>query len=528
MYQSDKIVIVGGGSAGWMTAATLIKYYPDRDITLIESPSISKIGVGESTLAGLTAWLHALEIDHKDFMSYTNASYKLSIKFTDFYEKGDGGYHYPFGSPHVGNFALDNGNDWHVMKIFNPEIKKQDYVDCIFPQSVLLNSNKMYFPKENEMDSFTMHKDYALQFDAIKFAEWLKDKYAKPRGVKHIESTITNIDHDDNGIKSLTLEDGEVVSGDLYIDCTGFKGMLISETLNTPFESHAEYLPVNRTWAIQLPYENPEEEVVNYTESTALGNGWVWNAPLYSRIGTGYVYSDRFTTPEEALEEFKEHLRKVKGAHRITDDLVFRDIHFRSGIISKPWNKNVVAIGLSSAFLEPLESNGLYFIHENASNLVRSLSRGHITKFDQETYNFTVKKHFNTFSAFLQLHYVLSKRDDTDFWKYMTSRDVVNPEITRETAHQWVREMDGKLLSQAYEISVNNGFHCIAVGNEWYPISNISINFWKYHYPDSDYKLVAERFKLATDYSKFKWNEAIKNAPSHYQFLKENYHKDEA
>jgi tryptophan halogenase len=373
-----------------------------------------------------------------------------------------------------------------------------------------------------------MDRDYALQFDAIRFAEWLKDRFAKPLGVKHIEKNIDKVVSGEDGIKKLILEDGSEITADLYIDCTGFKGMLISEALGTEFESHAEKLPVNRTWAVQLPYENPEEEVVNYTESTALGYGWVWNAPLYSRIGTGYVYSDKFTTPEEALEEFKEHLRKVKGAHRITEDLKFRDISFRSGIMSKPWNKNVIGIGLSTAFLEPLESNGLYFIHESATHVVKAIQRGFINKFDQETYNFEIKKHFNTFSAFIQLHYVLSARRDTEFWKYMTSRDVVPDHFTRETAHNWVREMDGKTISQGWEVSVQNGFHCIAVGNEWSPVSPILINVWNYYYPGKDFKAIGEMFKLNSDMSRAKWNAAIKNAPSHYFYLKEKFHKDEA
>jgi tryptophan halogenase len=527
MYKSDKILIVGGGSAGWMTACTLIKAFPDRDITLVESKEIEKIGVGESTTAGLPAWLFGLGIDHKDFMEYTDAAYKLSIKFTDFHSVGDGGFHYPFGAPNTQNCQMQSANDWHVMKRLNPETKKQSYVDYLFPGSVLLDTNKMYFPKDlEEMDGFTMHRDYALQFNAIKFASWLKEKYAIPRGVKHVEGNVVEVKTDDNGVSGILLEDGTELTADLYVDCTGFKGLLITQALGTEFESHAEKLPVNRTWAVQLPYETPEEEVVNYTNCTALGYGWVWNAPLYSRIGTGYVYSDKFTTPEAALEEFKEHLRKEKGAHRITDDLKFRDIPFRSGIVSKPWNKNVVAIGLSGAFLEPLESNGLMFIHENASMFARMIERPLVNMFDQETYNFEVKKHFNGFSSFIQLHYVLSERRDTDFWKYMTSKVNMGDIFNRTDAHLWVREMDGRTISQGYDVSITSGFHCIAVGHEWNPIGGLVMDQWRYHYPENDYNEISDIFRVRSEASRRKWIGVIKDAPSHYQFLKENYHNE--
>jgi flavin-dependent dehydrogenase len=522
---SNKILIVGGGSAGWMTAATLIKAYPDRDITLLESKQIQKIGVGESTNAGLPAWLSLLDIDYKDFMAYTDAAYKLSIKFTDFHSIGDNGFHYPFGHPTLQNFKTNPPGDWHFLKLIEPETTRQSYVNSIFPSSVLIDTNKMYFPKNTyEMDGFSMKRDFALQFDAIKFASWLKERYAMPRGVKHIEADVVKVNTDDDGVSSIVLSDGTELSADIYIDCTGFKGLLIKEALQTPFESHAEQLPINRTWAVQLPYEDPDREVVNYTNCTALGYGWVWNAPLYSRIGTGYVYSDRFTTPEDALEEFKEHLRKEHGAHRITDDLKFRDIPFESGVVSKPWNKNVAAIGLSGFFLEPLESTGLMFIHQFAVMLTKMIMNPVINKFDQEAYNFEVKRTINNYSAFVQLHYLLSSRRDTEFWRYMTSRDVLPKTRNDANMTTFLAEIRGKLNTQNFAISILEGFHCIAVGHEWYPISPLSLNEVKYNTPSIDPVEIARSFKSNSEQLRAKWFNVIKDAPTHYQFLKENYH----
>lgn len=524
---SNKILIVGGGSAGWMVAATLIKTFPDRDITLVESKQIQKIGVGESTTAGLPLWLSLLDIDYKDFMEYTDAAYKLSIKFTDFHSIGDNGFHYPFGQPTTQNFQTNPAVDWHVLKLIEPETPKQSYVEYLFPSSVLLDTNKMYFPKNtNEMDGFSMGRDFALQFDAIKFASWLKERYSIPKGVKHIEADVVKVNTNSDGVSSIVLSDGTELSADLYIDCTGFKGLLIKEALQTPFESFADRLPVNRTWAVQLPYEDPDKEIVNYTNCTALGYGWVWNAPLYSRIGTGYVYSDRFTTSDAALEEFKEYLRKEHGAHRITDDLKFRDIPFESGIVSKPWNKNVVAMGLSGFFLEPIESTGLMFIHQFAVMLAKMIMNPVINKFDQETFNYETKRVINNYSAFVQLHYVLSSRRDTEFWRYMTSRDVLPETRKDDNFYTFVGEIRGKLNTQNFLISVVDGFHCIAVGHEWSPISILSLNEMKYFTPSLDPVEVARLFKERSEQLRAKWFNTIKDAPTHYQFLKENYHSD--
>ena len=520
-----KIVVVGGGSAGWMSASTLIKSLPNMEVVLVESPTISKIGVGESTLAGLPAWLNALEIDVNKFMKYTDASYKLSIRFEDFHHLGDGGFHYPFGHPTLENCVLPGANDWHVAKKYYPEITTQSYVDSLFPQSVLLNSGKMMDPKNNELGTFSLRRDFALQFDAIKFAEWLAEEFAKPLGVQHIIGNVTTINQDDSGITSIVLEDGTEIYGDLFVDCTGFKSMLLGGAMNEPFLSAQDVLPVNSTWAVQMPYEDPDKEVQNYTNCTALGHGWVWNAPLYSRIGTGYVYSNRWTTKEAALEEFKQHIIKTKGAHRLPPDEAFREVPFKPGTYERTWVKNVVGIGLSAMFLEPLESNGLYFIHENSVLLSRFLERGYVNGIDRDFYNGSSRSHYESFKSFIKYHYCLSKRRDTDFWKYMTE-ETIEPNawnLTPTDVHS--EALVNKTQNQSYRVSMDSGFHAIAVGNEWYPISNLSVAYWQ-HLNDADYQKFADEFLVKTKASQRKWQKAIENAPSHYQYLTEKFHKE--
>ena len=213
------ILIVGGGSAGWMTAATLLKSFPNKNISLIESPNIATVGVGESTIEGIRNWVKYIGIDEKDFIKETEGSYKLSIKFTDFYKKGES-FHYPFGRAYA-------QNDWWFKKFLNPKTPNSDYADCMFPnQMAYVNNNKFNKQKTS----------YAYHFDATKFAIWLRDKYCIPKGIKHIKEDIKTIEQDEDGIKSLNKKH----KADLYIDCTGFKSLLLSKTLKEPFESFSD------------------------------------------------------------------------------------------------------------------------------------------------------------------------------------------------------------------------------------------------------------------------------------------------
>ncbi len=334
-----KILIIGGGSAGWMTAATLESQLPQHQISLIESKHIPTVGVGESTLRQISDWMRLLNIQDKDFLKHVDGSYKLSIKFTDFYKKGKA-FHYPFGSPVVeGNKA--ELNDWWFKKIFNPSTPNSDYAECIHPlQMAYVNQNK--FDKDEVA--------HAYHFDATKFGLWLRDKYCKK--VKHIIDDVVSVEQNENGIVSLNKK----YKADLYIDCTGFKSLLLGQSLKEPFESYADILPNDSAWATHIKYKNKKKELVPYTNCTAIDNGWVWNIPLWSKIGTGYVYSSKFVDDDTALKEFKKHLKQK--------DLEFKKIKMKVGIHKRLWVKNVIAIGLSAGFIEPLESNGLFSVHE--------------------------------------------------------------------------------------------------------------------------------------------------------------------
>ena len=455
-----KIIIVGGGTAGWMAAATLVKCFPDKSITLIESPNIPTVGVGESTIQQIRGWISLLGIKEEEFIPYTDASYKLSIKFTDFYKKGEA-FHYPFGSPNTDN-NLANHNDWWFKKIYKPETPNSDYADCIFPQMALVNENKCFSNEDNKIP-FNLKKDSAFHFDATKFGLWLRDHYCLPRGVKHIKEDVKTIEQDENGIRSLNKKH----KADLFIDCTGFKSLLLGETLKEEFISFEDLLPNNKAWATKIPY-------------------------------------------------------KSKKAPKNKSD--YKNIKMKVGTHKRLWVKNVVAIGLSAGFIEPLESNGLFSVHEFLAELVRNLKREKVSQWDRDNYTFTCRQMFQNFAEFVALHYALSHRDDTEYWKANLNKE------WRKVLERIITLPAGNLSKYMIDRNFNfhhnpeGGVHCIAAGMNWAPTDlhtlmknniNTGRNWDTY-------------FKIATDnleHKKKEWKNAVKNAPSLHDFLQQKYYK---
>ncbi len=504
----NKIIILGGGSAGWMTAATMIKTFPDKEIVLIESPNAPIVGVGESTVGGIRDWTKYLEIDDKEFLKHTDGSYKLSIKFTDFYRKGTE-FHYPFGEPVIdGNYA--KLNDWWFKKFLKPETPNSDYAECHYPQMALVNNNKLNY-NVNKVIPFNFNTNTAYHFDATKFGVWLKEHYCLPRGVKHIEEDIKDIKSDENGIVSLNGH-----TADLFIDCTGFKSLLLDKTINEPFESYNDLLPNNSAWATKIEYKDKENEIRSYTNCTAINNGWVWNIPLWSRIGTGYVYSDKFVSDEDALKEFKEYLGR--------DDLEFKNIKMRVGIHKRLFVKNVVAIGLSAGFIEPLESNGLFTVHEFLIRLVRTLNREKISQWDKDNYTYQCKRLFRDFAEFVAMHYAFSQRTDTKYWQSNFNKEWTNDLINlkRPLINGMVEAAIHR--DDSYHFPHDGGLHTIAAGMNWPPTDLETIMYTNQLNRDKlkeQYKDIINRL----DMRKKDWNFAVKHLPSLYEFLKDNIYE---
>lgn len=519
-----KIVIVGGGSAGWMTASTISSVFPNFQVTLIESPNIAISGVGESTIAGINEWLNLINVKDTDFMKATDATYKLSIRFANFYREADGGFHYPFTKPDLEGTVYGT-NDWHYKKMHRPETHNSDYAECFHSVMSLVKNNKFSKNTDKKLPNYEYGKDSAYHFDAVKFGLWLKEN--KCKNVEHIISEVKNITTDkDRGVLSLELDNNLSVTGDLFIDCTGFRSLLLDKTLQEPFDSYGYMLPNNRAWATRIPYIDKQAQMVPYTDCTALGHGWVWNIPLWSRAGTGYVYSDKHISSEMALEEFKSHLES-KGI--ITEGLQFKDIKMRVGIHDRIWVKNVVGIGLSAGFIEPLESNGLYTVHKFLVELTRTLLRsqdtpGHIaSRFDIDSFNLVCKKMFKDFANFVSMHYAMTQRTDTKYWRDCYDR-IYDWEMLDDSINTTIGAKNYAFDRSFGKNLTGNGFPPIASGMGFNPVDRITEGTE----PERE-KLTKEQLDKICDgleSKKARWNQAVKLYPSMYDYLNSSIYKE--
>lgn len=520
----EKIVIVGAGSAGWMTASFLIKTFPEKEIHVIESPDHPTVGVGESTLLDITNFRDYLGIDEKHFVKQTDASFKMSIKFTDFYEKDSGSFHYPFRQPDLSDPMLTM-KSWMEMKALYPEIPVQDFTRCFFPASDLYENNK-FMQNNGMLGNYNAKTDVAYHFDATKFGIWLRDNYCKPRGVKVIRDTVKSVITNENGIEKLILNSGAEVVSDLYIDCTGFSALLIDKNLKEPFISFSHVLPNNRAWASQIPYIDKEKEIEPYTNCTAIENGWCWNIPLWSRLGSGYVYSDDFISPEKALEEYKKYLMSSKmtipRTKKQVNALDFKDIKMRVGIHKRTFVKNVVAMGLAAGFIEPLESNGLFTVQWFLTDLAKTLLRKKVSEWDRQAYNQSTYTTFRNFVDFVAMHYSLSIRRDTDYWRAISERTFL------EGISEGILIKDNlmRIVQQKYtthEAVPNDGRTYISIGMNYMLYDRIDAYIQNFGVLEKErIDLIRNGFEIRKKY----WAEACKDAPSLYSYLKNNYYKD--
>lgn len=408
-----KIVIVGGGTAGWMTGAALAKVLGRKyaEIILVESEQIGIIGVGESTIPQMGIFNRLLGLDENDFIRRTRGTFKLGIEFRDWARKGDR-YIHPFGP-----YGVDmEGVSFHAFWQRLHREGDSHGVDDYSLQAIAAREHRFMRPV-NAGRSPLSSIAYAFHIEASLYAKFLRG-FAEERGLIRREGKITRIEQNSETgfIEAVVLESGERVDGDLFIDCTGFRGMLIEQTLKAGFEDWSHWLPCDRAVAMQCEHATPDD-ITPYTRATARDAGWQWRIPLQHRIGTGYVYSSAHTSDEEALATLRATL---EGAPR-TDPLQLR---FKAGRRKQTWVKNCVAIGLSAGFIEPLESTSIHLIQSGIAKLLQMFPDRTFPAADIDRFNRMSQREWEQVRDFIILHYNATERDDTPFWNHVRTMDV--------------------------------------------------------------------------------------------------------
>jgi tryptophan halogenase len=399
-----KVVIAGGGTAGWMAAALLSKTMGKvLEITVVESEEIGTVGVGEATIPPLVSYLRLLKIKEQDFMAATQATFKLGISFENWKDVGEK-YIHSFGTTGTDHWTAGFHHFWLKDRERGSKI---DYGDYCLEVMAAREGKFSHLPKQG--------LNYAFHLDATLFARLLR-QFSEKLGVRRVEGKITEIDtHPETGfVKGLKMESGQVVEGDLFIDCTGFRGLLIEQALKTGYEDWTHWLPCDSALALQT---ESIIEPVPYTRAIAHSAGWQWRIPLQHRVGNGLVYSSQYMGDEEAR---KYLLKNIVGGHLAQPRL----LKFTTGRRLKNWNRNVIALGLASGFVEPLESTSIHLIQQGMIRLMQLFPHKGIKQSDVDEYNKHSQIEIEYIRDFIILHYKVTNRQDTPFWRHCRDLDI--------------------------------------------------------------------------------------------------------
>ncbi|MBN8430390.1 tryptophan 7-halogenase [Microbulbifer salipaludis] len=415
-----KVVIAGGGTAGWMTAAALSKLMGRQlDITLVESESIGTIGVGEATIPTLVFFHRLLEIDEAEFLRETHGTYKLGIQFENWRDMGKD-YIHAFGVTGRDCWACGFQHFWLRAKELGLAGDFGDY--CLERRAG--EANKFSHLPNNGLN-------YAFHIDASRYAAYLR-KFSEGFGAKRVEGKIDHVQiHPESGyIRSLKLDSGQEIEGDFFIDCTGMRALLIEQALHTGFESWSHWLPCDSAMAVQT---EAVEAPIPYTRSIAHESGWQWRIPLQTRVGNGLVYASRYQSDESARTQLLENIE----GEMLTDPLT---IKFQTGRRRKQWHKNCLAVGLSSGFLEPLESTSIHLIQQNIVRFLQFFPQQEIHQREVDEFNRQCEFDMERIRDFIILHYKVTDRTDTEFWRHCRQLDIPDTlaakiDMFRETGH---------------------------------------------------------------------------------------------
>ncbi len=406
-----RVVVVGGGTAGWMTAAALRTLLPGRcTVDLVELQEIGIVGVGEATLPHIRGFNERLGIDEADFMSATKATFKLGIDFENWGRIGDR-YIHPFGTFGRGQGEVDFHQYWLRLRhdgVAVPDLEQYSMA-CM-----MARLGKFDLPAKDP-DDIASTFNYAYQFDATLYAPYLRAR-AERLGCRSTEGRIVDVElnGESGDVEAVILADGQRIAGDLFVDCSGFVSLLIGKALEEPFEDWSKWLPCDR--AVAMPCRT-ETAITPYTGVIAMNSGWRWRIPLQHRTGNGYVYSSAFATDEQTRSDLVD---AVEG-EPIAEPRVLK---FKAGRRRRSWVRNCVAVGLASGFLEPLESTSIYLIQAAITALVELFPQTPIADSDRDEFNRVIDLEYDRIRDFLILHYHATERSDSAFWNYVRTMEI--------------------------------------------------------------------------------------------------------
>ena len=431
----SKIVIVGGGTAGWMSAAPLAQRLGKTcEIVLVESPEIGTIGVGEATLPTIRYYNGSLGLDGADFIKKTQATFKLGIEFQDWGHIGNRFFH---GFGDFGPAIENRSPHMHWLRLARA-FKEMPSLET-WSVATVMARNGRFTPPEGDRPSARNAFSYGFHFDAGLYAAYLRE-YAMARGVTRIEGMINEVEqHPDTGfITALKLRDGRRIEGELFIDCSGFRGLLIEGTLKAGYDDWSDHLPCNSALAVPCA---KVEKLTPFTRSTAKAAGWQWRIPLQHRTGNGHVYSNAFTTDDEAARVLLDGLDG-----RALDEP--RQLRFTTGRRRKQWVKNCVAVGLAGGFVEPLESTSIGLIETAVGTLISLFPDTDFSPGLADEFNRVIGYRYESVRDFIVMHYKLTSRDDTDFWRHCAAMPIPDAlrhqiELFRESGRVVIYDPNG-------------------------------------------------------------------------------------
>jgi tryptophan halogenase len=486
------IVIVGGGSAGWMTAAALADAIGEScTITLIESESIGTVGVGEATIPPIRTFNQRIGIDEASFVKETAGSYKLGIQFVDWARMGHSYFH-PFGQYGA---EFDKVPFYHFWMREHLAGNIAGQIDDFSMCWAMAKAGKFAHPQPDRRKIQSTF-DYAYHFDAGLYAAFLR-RLSEARGVRRLEGQVVEVTQrgEDGFIESVTLSNGSEVAGELFIDCSGFRGLLIEDTLQAGYENWQHWLPCDR--AIAVPCEK-QAKITPYTRSTAKAAGWQWRIPLQHRTGNGYVHCSDFISEDAATQTL---LGALDGAP-LADP---RTLRFVTGRRRKFWDRNCVAIGLSAGFMEPLESTSLHLIQYGILRLIALLPDSEMSPLLAREYNAQTTAEYERIRDFLILHYKATTRDDAELWRYCSAMEI--PDSLQYKIDHFRNY--GLLVSDERELFANPSWIAVYLGQDITPRRAPAITEMRDGVP------VAERMQMIAR----AMEEAVAEMPSHADFL---------